>query len=95
MAHAKSSKLSLSTFIVSLREFARNPAIRRKALQKQQPIIIEQSREESFFVLLPPALYDALFELYRDLRDTNDLGRAMEQKTTWHEWKTVKKEFRA
>ena len=95
MARMKPSPLSLSTLILSLREFARNPAVRRKALREQKPIIIEQSRNESFFVLLPPALYDTLFELYRDLRDSRDLMEATQQETEWYDWKTVKKEIRA
>ena len=84
------SPFSLSSFIVPLREFARNPAIRRKALKQNRPVIIEQSREQSFFVLLPPTLYDKLYELYRDLKDNQDLQEAMKKEDDWHEWEDVK-----
>lgn len=89
------SPFSLSSFIVSLREFARNPAIRRKALKQNRPVIIEQSRERSFFVLLPPTLYDKLYELYRDLKDNQDLQEAMKKKDDWYKWEDVKKELSA
>ena len=85
--------LSLSAFIVSLREFARNADIRRKALKQKRPVIVEQSREQSFFVLLPPSLYEDLFELYRDMRDSHDLKQAMQEETEWHDWEDVQKEL--
>ena len=85
--------LSLSPFIVSLREFARNPVLRRKALREKRPVIVEQSRENSFFVLLPPALYEGLFELYRDIRDSHDLHQAVQRETEWYDWKDVEKEL--
>ncbi len=95
MPKTSSSPFSLSSFIVSMREFARNSAVRRRALKEQRPVIVEQSRDRGFFVLLPPALYDALFNLYRNLRDSNDLRQAMEEDTEWTDWEDVKRELAA
>lgn len=89
------TSLSLNSFMVSLREFTRNPAIRKKALRQERPVIIEQSRDGGFFVLLPPSLYGVLYELYRDMKDSNDLRAAMTQKTTWHDWNDVRRELDA
>ena len=91
----KHSPISLGPLIVSLRDLARNPAIRRKALEQKQLVIVEQGREQSFFVLLPPSLYNKLYELYRDLRDSHDLASAMQEETRWHDWEDVKKELRS
>ena len=87
------SSFSLSPFIVSLRELARNAGLRRKALKQNKPVVVEQSRENSFFILLPPALYNSLFELYRDLRDADDLTQAMIHEEKFHDFEDIEQEF--
>jgi predicted peptidase len=89
--------LSPGALIVSLRDLARDATVRRRALKENRPVIVEQSRENSYFVLLPPALYNELFELYRDMRDAQELQDAMQQPHTeddWVDWADLKRELR-
>lgn len=88
-----SNPLSLSPFIVSLREFSRNPEMRKKALKQNKPVIVEQSRDDSFFVLLPPAVFNKLNEMYRDMRDTEELKKAMEEETEFFTLEEVEAEL--
>lgn len=65
-------------------------------LRQRQPVIVHESQEQSFFVLLPPTLYAGLFEFFRDMRDSEDLRTVMQQKDTeWHDWKDVRRELSA
>lgn len=88
--------LSPGALIVSLRDLARDATVRRRALKENRPVIVEQSRENSYFVLLPPALFNELFELYRDMRDTQELQDVMKESHSeddWVDWEDLKREL--
>ena len=84
--------LELGSYITSIRELARNPEVRQKALKESQPIVVENKREENFFVLLPPKLYNKLFDLYRDMRDRDDLLEEIASNDhEWEDWSKLEK----
>lgn len=67
----------------SIREFARDTSIRKKAMKSNVPIMLLNKRskngEEEIFFLLPPKLYDKWYEWYEDMRDAEDLRQAMKE----------------
>ncbi len=88
--------LSPGALVVSLRDLARDATVRRRALKENRPVIVEQSRENSYFVLLPPALFNELYELYRDMRDTQELREAMQEphaESDWTDWKDIERDL--
>ncbi|MEI7510816.1 MAG: hypothetical protein WCJ84_01520 [Candidatus Peregrinibacteria bacterium] len=86
-------KLSEVSFITSLRELARDATVRKKAFAQQKPVIVENRKEESFFMLFPPVLYEKLYEIYLDRRDTDDLLKAVQTDEKFVDFDAVEAEI--
>ena len=53
----------------SIREFARDPEIRKKADKSNCPIMLFNKRGEEVFFLFPAKFYDKMYSWYQDMRD--------------------------
>ena len=81
------------SIITSLRSFTRDTSIRQKALKQKKAVIIENKKDKKFFVLLPPSIYDKLFEMYLDMRDVETVENEIKKKQTTHNWSDVQKKL--
>jgi len=93
MSSSMLPQINSSPMIVSLRSFTRDVAVRKKALNQKKAVIVENRKDNDFFVLLPPSLYDKLYEVYEEMKDSEILEKSMKKKTIWHNWDDVKDTF--
>lgn len=82
--------------ITSFREFTRNTAWRKKAILEKKPIIVQDKKEKEVFCLVPQEMYEGLWELYEDWKDSQTLNAEIDSQNkeeTGKDWKTLKSEI--
>lgn len=82
----------------SIRDFARNPAVRNKVLSSNALLMLTNKRDETgeeVFFVFPPQLYEKWYEWYEDMRDAELLRKAMKSSKKGKSWKDLKKELLA
>lgn len=79
--------------ITSFREFARNTTLRKRALQKKSPLLVQDKRANEFFFLVPQAMYAGLWEMYEDWKDSALLDSVVNEEETGKNWKDLKSDL--